>query len=81
MKFFHDVGIESNKSIVYNFFASYHGSGLWDAHFAKNNAAIRNFLIHMEGLRFKRVSNDFSPLSELKTLAQALLQTLDNTQV
>ena len=40
-----------------------------------------NFLIHMEGLRFKRVSNDFSPLSELKTLAQVLLQTLDNTMV
>lgn len=81
IKFFHDISIESNKSIVYNFFASYHGSGLWDAHFAKNNAAVRHFLIYMEGLRSKRISSDFSPLSELKKLAQLLLQSLDNTKV
>ena len=29
----------------------------------------------------KRMSSDFSPLSELKTLAQVLLQSLDNTKV
>ena len=81
MKFFADVGISAGRSMVYNFFASYHGSGLWDAHFAKNNAAIRNFLIHMEGLRRKCESKDFSPLAELKALAHILLEALDNTVV
>ena len=81
MKFFADVGVEAGRSMVYNFFASYHGSGLWDAHFAKNNAAIRNFLIHMEGLRRKCESKDFSPLAELKALARILLDALDNTVV
>jgi hypothetical protein len=35
----------------------------------------------MEGLRSKRMSSNFSPLSELSTLAQVLLQSLDNTKV
>ena len=47
----------------------------------KNNAAIRNFLIHMEGLRKKCESKDFSPLAELKTLARILLAALENTVV
>jgi hypothetical protein len=81
MKFVADISIEAGRSMVYNFFASYHGSGLWDAHFAKNNAAIRNFLIHMEGLRKKCESKDFSPLGELKALARTLLAALDNTVV
>ena len=81
MKFFADISVEAGRSMVYNFFASYHGSGLWDAHFAKNNAAIRNFLIHMEGLRKKCESKDFSPLAELKALAHVLLAALDNTVV
>ena len=81
LKFFADISVESGRSIVYNYFASYHGSGLWDAHFAKNNSAIRQFLLHMEGLRAKRESQDFSPLSDLKTLARVLLSSLENTVV
>lgn len=81
MKFFADISVEAARDMVYNFFASYHGSGLWDAHFAHNNKAIRDFLIHMEGLRKKCQSKDFSPLAELKQLARVLLAALDNTVV
>jgi hypothetical protein len=81
MKFFAEISVECNKSIVYNFFASYHGSGLWDAHFAKNNGAIRQFLIHMEGLRAKRETQDFSPLAQLSALVRVLLNSLDKTTV
>lgn len=81
MKFFADISIEAGHSMVHNFFASYHGSGLWDAHFAKNNSAISNFLIHMEGLRNKCESKDFSQLAEMKALARGLLTALDNTVV
>src|SRR5690242_19762477 len=38
-----------NKHVDNNFFASYHGHGLWDAHFARNNTIIRNYLLKQEG--------------------------------
>ena len=81
MKFFADMRQETTLDCIYNFFASYHGSGLWDAHFAHNNTAIRNFLIQMEGLRKKGQSKDFSPLSDLKALVRVLMESLDNTVV
>ena len=81
MKFFSDIGVEFNKKVSYHFFASYHGSGVWDAHFASNNGAIRRFLLEMEKQRYKRESLDFSPLSELKTLVEVLLKSLSNTVV
>jgi hypothetical protein len=81
MKYFANMSVESARSIIYNFFASYHGSGLWDAHFAHNNTAIRNFLIKMEGIRKKRQSQNFSPLSEIKELVRVLMESLKDTIV
>ncbi len=81
MKYFADLTVESARSIVYQFFASYHGSGLWDAHFAHNNTAIRNFLIKMEGLRKKGQSLDFSPLADIKQLVRILMESLKDTKV
>ena len=81
MKCFANMTVESARSIVYRFFASYHGSGLWDAHFAHNNTAIRNFLIKMEGLRKKGKSKDFSPLAEIKQLVRVLMESLKDTVV
>ena len=81
MKYFANMTVECARTIVYQFFASYHGSGLWDAHFAHNNTAIRNFLIKMEGLRKKGQSKDFSPLAEIKQLVRVLMESLKDTVV
>lgn len=81
MKYVADITVESARSMVYQFFASYHGSGLWDAHFAHNNAAIRNFVIKMEGLRKKGQNRDFSPLSGIKKLVRVLMESLKDTVV
>ena len=59
----------------------YHGSGLWYAHFAHNQKAIRNFLIHMEGLRKKCQSKNFSPLAELQDTGRVLVAASDNAEV
>jgi hypothetical protein len=81
MKFFADLSVECGKTITYVCFASYHGSGIWDGHLAHNKKAIRNFLIHIEGLRQKRLSKNFNPLAELSQLAHTLLNALDHTVV
>src|SRR5260221_2051 len=73
-----------HTSSDYNFFASYHGHGLWDAHFGHNNTIIQYYLLAQQGKRLRTYdASSLLPthtevLSPLKTAA-GLQQLLSHT--
>jgi hypothetical protein len=71
-----------HKHISNNFFASYHGHGLWDAHFAHNNTIIRDYLKKKEKDRRQAYSRtehiykhhtESTPLSNVYDVQKLLL--------
>jgi hypothetical protein len=66
--------------LTYDFFASYHGHGAWDAHIAHAQRAIVRHLNIIENQRYHGQSTTFSPLTCADDVAKILNLQLDHTR-
>jgi hypothetical protein len=76
------------KHITNHLFASHHGHGLWDAHFAHNNTIIRHFLRKKQGERERAYStthrvyinpSEHSPIQSAKQVRDLLISSYHTT--